>query len=189
MDEITSARPRYVGPWNHVRAVALLPFMNVVVIPALIVGASGGFVVPQITGTGPAPVLGSVFAIVLLVVGVALVAHCIGLFVRRGGGTLAPWDSTQRLIVEGPYRYVRNPMKTGLFLILIGEGLLLRSTGLLLWAAAFIVANVIYIRLSEEPGLHARFRERYEDYTAAVPRWWPRLNARRRTSASGGGSA
>jgi protein-S-isoprenylcysteine O-methyltransferase Ste14 len=76
-----------------------------------------------------------------------------------------------------------------LFLILIGECLLLRSAGLVIWAGAFIVANVIYIRLSEEPGLRARFPGSYADYCAAVPRWRPRLTAPRGTSASRGDSA
>jgi protein-S-isoprenylcysteine O-methyltransferase Ste14 len=171
-----------------VRAVALLPFMNVIVVPTVIVAAGRGFDASQIAGsnitTAPATALGAL----LLFVGLALVARCIGLFVRLGNGTLAPWDPTRRLIVEGPYRYVRNPMKAGLFLILIGECLLLRSTGLVVWAASFIVANVIYIRLSEEPGLQARFRQSYADYCTAVPRWWPRLTALPGRSAVGGDS-
>jgi protein-S-isoprenylcysteine O-methyltransferase Ste14 len=160
--------------------------MNVVVIPALIVGASRGFAAPQITGAGYTSALVWALAVLLLLGGVALVARCIELFVRRGNGTLAPWDPAQRLIAEGPYRYVRNPLKTGLFAILIGECLLLRSAGLVIWAGAFIVANVIYIRLSEEPGLRARFRRSYDDYCTAVPRWWPRLTALRGRSAGRG---
>ena len=143
MDPIISTRLRSVGPWSHIRAVALLPFMNVVVIPALIVGASRGFAAPQIAGAGLTTAVVRALAVLLLLGGVALVGRCIELFVRRGNGTLAPWDPTQRLIAEGPYRHVRNPMKTGLFLILIGECLLLRSTGLVIWAGTFIVANEI----------------------------------------------
>jgi protein-S-isoprenylcysteine O-methyltransferase Ste14 len=186
---MTSTRLRTVGAWNHVRAVALLPFMNVVVIPALIVAASRGFGAPQIADAGHTNAVTRALAVLLLLGGVALVARCIELFVRYGKGTLAPWDPAQRLIAEGPYRYVRNPLKTGLFLILIGECLLLRSTGIVIWTAAFIVANVIYIRLSEEPGLRARFPGSYSDYCAAVPRWWPRLTAIRGTSARHGDSA
>jgi protein-S-isoprenylcysteine O-methyltransferase Ste14 len=186
MAAMTSGRQRDVGPWNHIRAIALLPFMNVIVIPTLIVGASGGFAAPQISGAEPAIFLTRTFAMLPLLSGIVLVARCIGLFVRRGNGTLAPWDPTRRLITEGPYRYVRNPMKSGLFLILIGECLLLPSIGLVVWTAAFMAANGIYIRLSEEPGLRARFRESYDDYCATVPRWWPRLAARRRSAVNGG---
>jgi protein-S-isoprenylcysteine O-methyltransferase Ste14 len=185
---MTSTWLRTVGPWDHVRAVALLPFMNVVVIPALIVGASRGFAALQIAGAGLTTALARTLAVVLLLGGVALVARCVELFVRRGNGTLAPWDPTQRLIAEGPYRYVRNPMKTGLFLILIGECLLLRSSWLVLWTGAFILVNVIYIRISEEPGLCARFGRGYADYCAAVPRWWPWLSAARRPAPSMGAS-
>ena len=55
--------------------------------------------------------------------GLWLVVHSIRLFVRLGSGTLAPWDPTQALVTDGAYRYSRNPMKGGLFLILAGEAL------------------------------------------------------------------
>jgi protein-S-isoprenylcysteine O-methyltransferase Ste14 len=183
---MTSTRQREVRSWNHIRAIALLPFMNVVVIPALIVAASGEFAVSRIAGTELTTVLANVSAALLLLAGVALVARCIELFIRRGHGTLAPWDPTQRLIIEGPYRYLRNPLKAGLFLVLIGECLLLRSTWLALWTASFIVVNVIYIRVSEEPGLRARFGQTYGDYCAVVPRWQPRLAPARCTPANRG---
>ena len=75
----------------------------------------------------------------------------------------------------GAYRYSRNPMKAGLFLILAGESLWLRSSALAWWFACFVVANVVYIRLHEEPGLRARFGEQYRHYCERVPRWWPGL--------------
>jgi protein-S-isoprenylcysteine O-methyltransferase Ste14 len=62
-------------------------------------------------------------------------------------------------------------MKSGLFLVLIGESLLFLSPALAVWAACFIVANVIYIRLVEEPGLRKRFGAAYDAYCRDVPRW------------------
>ena len=186
---MTSARVRNVGPWNHVRAVALLPFMNVVVIPPLNVAATRGSAVPVSARFELSSTVMSGFGVLLRLAGAAVAARCVELFVRRGNGTLAPWDPTQTLIAEGPYRYVRNPLKTGLFLTLIGECLLLRSMGLALWTGIFMLANVIYIRFSEEPGLRARFGQRYEDYCAAVPRWWPRRSAVHCASANRGESA
>ncbi len=101
--------------------------------------------------------------------------HCILLFVRHGHGTLAPWDPTRELVGAGAYRYSRNPMKAGLFLILAGEALWLRSSALAWWFACFVVVNVVYIRLHEERGLRARFGEQYRHYCERVPRWWPGL--------------
>jgi protein-S-isoprenylcysteine O-methyltransferase Ste14 len=106
------------------------------------------------------------------------------LFVRRGNGTLAPWDPTQVLVRAGLYRYSRNPMKAGLFLILAAESALFGSTALACWTAAFIAANVVYIRVSEEPGLRARFGAAYDEYCAEVPRWLPPVRLRQLAGAA-----
>jgi protein-S-isoprenylcysteine O-methyltransferase Ste14 len=79
------------------------------------------------------------------------------------------------LVNAGAYRYSRNPMKGGLFLVLAGEALLTRSLTLGAWFACFALLNVVYIRLHEEPGLEARFGASYRAYRARVPRWWPQL--------------
>ena len=65
----------------------------------------------------------------------------ISLFARVGQGTLAPWDPTQRLVVLGPYRHVRNPMISGVLAILLGEAALLGSPPLLVWFGAFFAVN------------------------------------------------
>ncbi len=120
----------------------------------------------------------------LLAGGAALVAHCIRLFIRLGRGTLAPWDPTRELVSVGAYRYSRNPMKGGLFLVLAGEAVLTGSSALAVWFVCFAIVNVVYIRLHEEPGLYARFGERYRDYCARVPRWWPTLASLRASDST-----
>ena len=79
------------------------------------------------------------------------------------------------LVVSGSYAYVRNPMISGVILILIAEAMLLRSFSHLEWAGLFFVINAIYIPLLEEPMLRARFGEEYEVYTQHVPRLIPRI--------------
>lgn len=96
------------------------------------------------------------------------------LFARVGQGTLAPWDPTQRLVAQGPYRYVRNPMISGVLCVLLGEAALFGSAPLLVWAAAFFALNAAYIPLIEEPGLEKRYGAAYEAYRRNVPRWLPR---------------
>jgi protein-S-isoprenylcysteine O-methyltransferase Ste14 len=107
--------------------------------------------------------------------GFALFAWCVALFARVGRGTLAPWDPTRALVAVGPYRYVRNPMITGVATMLAGEALFWRSGAVAVWAAAFVVINHLYFILSEEPGLERRFGEPYREYRRTVPRWIPRL--------------
>jgi protein-S-isoprenylcysteine O-methyltransferase Ste14 len=97
------------------------------------------------------------------------------LFPKLGNGTPAPWDPTSKMIISGPYAYVRNPMITGVVLILTGEALMLSSWAIGIWAIVFLIINMFYFPLSEEPGLRKRFGKEYEEYCKNVPRYIPRL--------------
>ena len=162
-----------MSAWRHAVAIVLLPGTVTIVVPAVILvsgeAAAAGFgesaAVEALTVTAGAA---------LIVAGAALWVWTVRLFARIGRGTLAPWDPTRRLVVAGPYRHVRNPMITGVLAILLGEGLALGSTGILVWAAAFLAINTIYFVASEEPGLERRFGAEYRDYKTNVPRWLPR---------------
>ncbi len=114
-------------------------------------------------------------ALVLTGAGLALALWTVRLFVTTGGGTPAPWDPPRRLVVRGPYRHVRNPMITGVLLLLAAEALVLGSWPLAAWLLAFFLGNALYLPLVEERGLERRFGEEYRRYKAHVPRWLPRL--------------
>ncbi|MHA2378950.1 MAG: methyltransferase family protein [Candidatus Thorarchaeota archaeon] len=109
-----------------------------------------------------------------VIAGIALMYTTINLFASVGKGTLAPWNPTQRLVVLGPYRYVRNPMISGVLLVLLGESILFTSFGVFLWFLFLLVGNHIYFVRSEEPGLVKRFGEPFLRYCENVPRWIPR---------------
>jgi protein-S-isoprenylcysteine O-methyltransferase Ste14 len=111
---------------------------------------------------------------VLLLGGLTLVGSTVAGFTRLGRGTLAPWDPPRRLVVSGVYRHLRNPMISGVALVLLGEGLLLRAPAVLAWALAFAALNAVWMPLVEEPGLRARFGADYLEYCRHVPRWLPR---------------
>jgi protein-S-isoprenylcysteine O-methyltransferase Ste14 len=99
----------------------------------------------------------------------------ISLFATVGEGTLAPWDPTQKLVVRGIYRYVRNPMIIGVLSVLLGEAVFLGSLPVLVWFLIFFAVNATYIPLLEERGLAGRFGDDYLVYKRNVPRWIPRL--------------
>jgi protein-S-isoprenylcysteine O-methyltransferase Ste14 len=169
-----------VSSWRHVRAIALLPFMNTVVIPSgLLLLFSPARALEWTAGAVAAALAGAALA----AAGATIVVHSIRLFVRLGLGTLAPWDPARELLNAGAYRYSRNPMKAGLFLVLAGEALATQSVALTAWLACFATVNVVYIRLHEEPGLAKRFGARYRDYCKRVPRWWPALRTPYRSEA------
>lgn len=160
-------------PWRQLRAIGPLPGVVAVVIPALLLAfvhaPDPGF------GLGARPGTAIVLAgITLAAAGAALMYSTITLFSCVGEGTLAPWDPTSRLVVVGPYRHVRNPMITGVLAVLIGEGLALGSTAILIEAAIFFAINATYMPLVEERDLARRFGEEYDAYKRNVPRWIPR---------------
>jgi protein-S-isoprenylcysteine O-methyltransferase Ste14 len=115
-----------------------------------------------------------VAGLILLAAGVAVLLHAFWRFVVEGLGTPAPVVPTKRLVVGGLYRYVRNPMYLAVTATIVGQALALGQPILLLYAAAFAVAVVAFVRWYEEPGLRRRFGDEYETYRRAVPAWWPR---------------
>lgn len=159
--------------WKQFRAI-LMPVFVAGIIPALIVSLNPT-TQPGVGLPAPFNVVPLLVGIALIGAGVFLVVSTVRLFITVGEGTLAPWDPTQKLVVVGVYRYVRNPMITGVGSILLGEAVLLGSLPLLIWFALFALINAVYIPLSEEPGLIARFQDDYRLYQRNVPRWLPRL--------------
>jgi protein-S-isoprenylcysteine O-methyltransferase Ste14 len=151
--------------------------MVTVVIPGIILWRTG----PDTLGvwqSAPAtrvalPAIGIFF----VGLGLVLMVATIRLFVTVGKGTLAPWNPTQRLVIKGVYRHVRNPMISGVFCILLGEAVTAASWPLLCWFVIFVLCNAIYIPLAEEPGLVKRFGADYLTYKQNVPRWIPRIKA------------
>ena len=111
----------------------------------------------------------------VMLIGLLIMAHTIASFIRIGRGTLAPWSPTRKLVVEGLYAHVRNPMILGVLIVLLGEALAAASWRILAWALVFFLINTLYFVVSEEPGLERRFGEEYRRYKMNVPRWVPRL--------------
>lgn len=160
-----------MAPWRHALAILALPFMVTVIVPAWL---SLAYSAPW---TFPDSFVGSLAlaaGLIALLVGLALFVACVIHF-HQEEGTLAPWDPPRGLVVKGAYRYVRNPMISGVILVLLGEALVLRSLPHLCWMLAFTLLNLVYIPLSEEPGLERRFGDAYQRYRANVPRFIPRL--------------
>ncbi len=144
----------------------LVPGTVAGVIPWLLIQGSGGAVLlfPSIWIVGFLPLL----------LGVGLYLWCAGAFTFIGKGTPAPIDAPKVLVVEGPYRWVRNPMYIAVFSVVIGEAILFRS--FLLVGYALLVAGVVhlFVVFVEEPSLRRQFGASYETYLRTVSRWLPR---------------
>ncbi len=110
----------------------------------------------------------------LLLLGAALVFLGSYYLVKRGGGTPAPFDPPQRLVVAGPYRYLRHPMMAGLLAMVFGQALWFSSPGILAYGIFLFVLIQLFVLYVEEPGLSQRFGSDYKAYRRAVPAWLPR---------------
>ena len=116
----------------------------------------------------------------LMAAGAALLLTCIYEFARSGRGTLSPADPPKELVVQGLYRYVRNPMYLSVLTIVAGEIILTRSSALLWYWLTFFLAANLFVRGYEEPYLRRQFGESYQRYTREVGRWLPRFRVERR---------
>jgi protein-S-isoprenylcysteine O-methyltransferase Ste14 len=112
--------------------------------------------------------------IALLIISVPVLVHAFWRFVVEGLGTPAPVAPTQRLVVGGMYRYVRNPMYLAVLGAIVGQALLLAQPGLLVYAMVILAAFASFVRWYEEPTLSRQFGADYDAYRKAVPAWWPR---------------
>jgi protein-S-isoprenylcysteine O-methyltransferase Ste14 len=126
-------------------------------------------------GTVRIPLLAA--GLMVAAAGLSVLVHAFGRFVREGSGTPAPIAPTERLVVGGLYRHVRNPMYLAVLAIVLGEALILARPVLLLYAIALWGAFATFVLAYEEPTLARRYGESYEEYRRAVPAWWPRLRA------------
>jgi protein-S-isoprenylcysteine O-methyltransferase Ste14 len=117
-------------------------------------------------------------AVALIVGGAAALIHAFARFVIEGVGTPAPAYPTERLVVGGLYRYVRNPMYIAVGATILGQALLLGQPVLVAYAGAFVVAVAAFVYGYEQPTLAHRFGAQYQAYRSAVPAWLPRPRAR-----------
>jgi protein-S-isoprenylcysteine O-methyltransferase Ste14 len=152
---------------KHLRDIILLPFTVTFIVPYLLYNSKDDLIPHSVT----LKIVGWLIA----VFGSALFVFTVFLFKTIGQGTLAPWQPTQKLIVEGPYRYCRNPMISGVFFMLVGEGMMLFSVNIIAWSVLFFIVNTVYFIFIEEPGLLQRFGSDYLRYKKHVPRWFPRF--------------
>src|SRR5574341_764227 len=100
---------------------------------------------------------------------------CIFTFATAGRGTPAPFDPPRRLVILGPYRFVRNPMYIGAGLALIGATLFYESLPLLGYAGVFFLAAHLFVVWYEEPTLRRTFGQEYAAYCGRVRRRLPNV--------------
>jgi protein-S-isoprenylcysteine O-methyltransferase Ste14 len=105
----------------------------------------------------------------ILILGSCLWLWCAGKFFKTKG-TPVPINPPPKLVTDGPYAYSRNPMMTGLFMIMIGIGILFGSVTLtFLITPLFVFMSILEFKYIEEPELMKRFDKNYTDYKEKTP--------------------
>ena len=115
---------------------------------------------------------------VLVLGGSAVLVREFVRFAVEGGGSPAPPVPTERLVVTGLYRYVRNPMYVAVVAAVLGQAALLGRPVLATYALILGAVMWLFVRSYEEPTLRQQFGAEYDAYRADVPGWWPRLRPR-----------
>ncbi|MGX9792280.1 methyltransferase family protein [Mycobacterium sp. MMS18-G62] len=147
-----------------------------VVAPGTVVGLLPWLITRwEITGSGLGWRVLQAVGVVLIVLGLIPPVHAFIQFVKAGG-TPIPIAPTQRLVVTGFNRFVRNPMYFGLIVAMLGQALLFGSLPLAAWAAAFWIITASFVRWYEEPTLVDEYDGEYETYRRNVHAWIPRLH-------------
>lgn len=107
-------------------------------------------------------------------------AAAVGLVIRAWASGHLRKD--RMLAVSGPYRYSRNPLYLGNFILGVGIVISARSWWVLALFAAYFGLFYPLIIIREKERLKRLFPGEYEDYGRQVPLFWPSLVKRRRAA-------
>jgi protein-S-isoprenylcysteine O-methyltransferase Ste14 len=137
---------------------------------ALALGCMLSLVLPIGPGLASPNALAFAVGLTFVAIGLALGILSIRRF-RLAGTSLVPGEPSTALVVEGPYRFTRNPIYIGFVLLYFGLAIILTS----LWVLALLIPVLIVLQRGvverEEVYLERQFGEPYRKYQARVPRW------------------
>ena len=90
-------------------------------------------------------------------------------------GTPIPVMATQKLLINGIFKYSRNPMLFGTFCAYLGVAILVGSISSMVAVILFTLLIIAYIKFIEEKELELRFGQEYLDYKTSTPFFFPGL--------------
>jgi protein-S-isoprenylcysteine O-methyltransferase Ste14 len=143
---------------------ALAPGSVALLLPWLLTGWHVGALPWWVRAPGVLPILA----------GLLVIVPAFARFVTEGSGTPSPTAPTDRLVVGGLYRYLRNPMYVAVLLAIAGQALLLGRGILVVYWLCAAAAMVSFVLAYEQPYLASRYGASYAEYRRHVPGWFPR---------------
>jgi protein-S-isoprenylcysteine O-methyltransferase Ste14 len=122
------------------------------------------------------PLSNLIVAIPLIILGLIFTGWSVLHFLKVKG-TPVPINPPPELVKSGLYAYTRNPMLTGIFLLMFGIGFGIGSFSLILiFTPLFILANTLELKMIEEPELERRLGKEYIEYKKKTAMFIPGLN-------------
>lgn len=116
----------------------------------------------------------NILTLLLLIIGIIFLiwSNIFLLKIGKGGPTdafnVAISPRTEKLVIVGPYKYTRNPMVFGAFMLYLGISIYLNSLACFILLIICIFLGIIYLKLTEEKRLLEDFGEEYELYKEEV---------------------
>ena len=160
---------------NASRTTQVFALARTALFTAIVPGVVAGYLPLRVIGRdGEMPHGWSYIGAVPLAIGLVVYAWTAFDFAWTGRGTPAPIDPPRQLVIQGLYRYVRNPMYVGVLLVIAGQAVLRRSWQTMGYAMAVAIVFAVFVVVLEEPLLRAQFGAAYSQYCSEVPRWLPR---------------
>jgi protein-S-isoprenylcysteine O-methyltransferase Ste14 len=115
-----------------------------------------------------------IVALIPMITGAVIYFWCLWNFMIKGKGTPLPIDAPKSLVVQGLYRYIRNPMYVGVLLVIAGWAIFFWTINLLVYGIAVWIIFHLFALVIEEPILKRKFGSDYEEYCRNVGRWLPK---------------
>ena len=129
---------------EYFKVVLILPGNVLITIPMIIYFLTKKFYLYHLINLSNVLFYLSLF---FLILGFWLTIWSVRTFYSHGGnGTPGPWRPVTKLVIEGPYRYVRNPMLIGVFFLLLFESLFFSALPIFYWFLVFFITNIFYFK-------------------------------------------
>jgi protein-S-isoprenylcysteine O-methyltransferase Ste14 len=151
--------------------VFLLPYTLVVLLPRL----DTAFNLPSITFGAVNIIIGGL----LVIMGVIFSLWSIIQQMTPAQGTPIPVMATHKLLIQGVFKYSRNPMLFGTFCAYLGAAILVGSISSMVAVILFTLLIIAYVKIFEEKELELRFGQEYLDYKASTPFFFPGVPGRK----------
>lgn len=173
-DKLAETSNRSTSTRRRILAKVLPGFVYTIFFPALL------FIIPKLfldrwlgLPTFLTPVIRAVLGGSLITLGIIFLFWSIRAQRELGKGTPMPLMATQKLVVQKPYLYCRNPIFFGVINLFFGISILFDSISSLVMVSIFSVIILLYTRFIEEKELEIRFGDEYLAYKKETPFFIP----------------